>query len=328
MFEYKDSYSFGVAFLLALAAVWLDMVAVRIILLICAATFFIWPLVHKRFKMTFPATLVLVAGIALATGIIWQLSAYGTAWRVAAAQATAVPAPKSPSTPSLAFVFGAPLGDNASASWIMLIKHFGPETAYNCDISFYDNDRTNIEHLWLVAHPNNPYPPPGIADGASRHDVHLDEMNPDGVGGHFIWKPLDPNRQHYTVSISCRDGVFTQTWDISRVDGVLRSAITISHGEAWMKRNPGANPIVFRFVDPEFVRTPLATEVPKSTAAKVVHPGWKPNHTFPVPAAIIDPNGNVQTVSGVKLPDGTTQTDFGSWNILTRHFGDAPQKTD
>jgi hypothetical protein len=68
--------------------------------------------------------------------------------------------------------------------------------------------------------------------------------------------------------------------------------------------------------------TPLATEMPKERKGKVVHPGWKPRYKFEVPAAIIDPNGNVQVVSGVKLPDGSTQTDFGSWNLLTKHLGD------
>lgn len=55
-----------------------------------------------------------------------------------------------PPMPSLVFVFGAPLGDNDSASWIMMLKHFGPGIAYNCDIGFYDDDRKNIEHeCWL-----------------------------------------------------------------------------------------------------------------------------------------------------------------------------------
>lgn len=60
--------------------------------------------------------------------------------------------------PSLLFVFGAPLGDNESTSWIMMLKHYGPNSAHNCDIQFYDNDRKNIEHEWLVKHPNSPFP--------------------------------------------------------------------------------------------------------------------------------------------------------------------------
>jgi hypothetical protein len=46
-------------------------------------------------------------------------------------------------------------------------------------------------------------------------------------------------------------------------------------------------------------------EVPGSGAAKV-HPGWKPNHRFEVPVAIIDSNGNLQVMAAVKVPDGGT----------------------
>ncbi|MGC1659021.1 MAG: DUF4062 domain-containing protein [Candidatus Acidiferrales bacterium] len=223
--------------------------------------------------------------------------------------------------PSLLFVFGVPLGDNDSASWLMLLRHYGPKPAYNCNVEFYDSDRKNIEHQWLVAHPNSPFPPPGLAAGESQKRVYVAETGPEGSPGSFSWNPLDPDRQHYTVSISCRDGVFVEKWEMTRVDGILRSAITIERGPQWVEKNPNLDPVVFKCSDPEFIGTPLATEVPK-LAKKAVHPGWKPNHRFEVPAAIIDPNGNVQVVSGIKLPDGSTLTDFGCWNILTKHFGD------
>jgi hypothetical protein len=225
--------------------------------------------------------------------------------------------------PSLVFVFGAPLGDNDSASWIMMLKHYGPETAYNCDIVFYDDDRKNIEHEWLVKHPDSPYPPPGLA-GESQRSIQVQEAGPEGSIANFVWNPLDPNSQHYTVSISCRDGYFVEKWEVARVNGILRSAITIERGAQWVEKNPGKESVLFRHRDPEFVPTALATEMPKAPKGKVVHPGWKPQYRFPVPAAISDPNGNVQTVSGVKQPDGSTLTDFGSWNILTKHFGDKP----
>lgn len=224
-------------------------------------------------------------------------------------------------TPSLVFVFGTPLGDNDSAQWIMMLKHYGPGSAHNCDVIFYDDDRKNIEHEWLVKHPDSPYPPPGLA-GQSQNRIHIPEAGPEGPVGSFNWNPLDPNSQHYTVSISCRDGVFVEKWEVTRVNGILRSAITIERGPQWVQKNPGRESVVFRYQDPEFVRTSLATEMPKVSKGRVVHPGWKPHHRFEVPAAIIDPNGNVQVVSGIKLPDGSTLTDFGSWNILTKHFGD------
>lgn len=232
-----------------------------------------------------------------------------------------------PFTPSLVFVFGAPLGDNASASWVMLLKHYGPSPAYNCDIGFFDDDRKNIEYEWLTRHPDSPYPPPGLT-GESQKLIHLDEASTEGAPGNFIWTPVNPNSQHYTVSINCRDGVFVEKWEVTRVNGVLRSRITIEHGAQWVEKNPNLDPVVFRYGDPEFVGTALATEMPKTSKGKVVHPGWKPKYRFEVPAAIIDPNDNVQILFGVKLPDGSTQTDFGSWNILTRHFGDneAPSK--
>jgi hypothetical protein len=50
--------------------------------------------------------------------------------------------------------------------------------------------------------------------------------------------------------------------------------------------------------------------------------GLPRNPHFEVPVAIVDPNGNAEVMSGVKLPDGTTKTDFWCWNILTKHFGD------
>ena len=137
-----------------------------------------------------------------------------------------------------------------------------------------------------------------------------------------MWTPLDPNRQHYTVSISCRDGVFVEKWEVARVNGILRSRITIERGPQWIERNPGMDPLVFKLQDPEFVAMPLAEKIPDSHSGKLVHHGWKPNHKFEVPVAIIDPNSNIQVISGVKQPDGSTRTDFGSWNILTKHFGE------
>ncbi len=223
--------------------------------------------------------------------------------------------------PSFVFVIGAPLGDNNSPEWVMMLNHYGPNSAYNCKIRFYDKDRKNIEHEWLVKNPRIPYPPPGLA-GQSQLDVHVPEANPPGPVGDFRWTPLDPDRQHYTVSITCRAGAFEETWEVTRVNGILRTRISIEHGAHWKEKNPGSDPVVFSCVDPEFVTTPLASEAP-AVKRQAVHPGWKPNHRFEVPVAIIDPNNNVQVVCGVKLPEGRTRTDFGCWNLLTRHFGDA-----
>ena len=139
--------------------------------------------------------------------------------------------------------------------------------------------------------------------------------------GSFKWTPVDPDRQHYTASISCRDGIFVENWEVTRVDGVLRAKIRIEHGPQWIEKNPKSNPVVFECIDPEFSSTTLALAFTEAKR-KPVHPGWKPNHLFNFPVAIIDPNGHVQVMSGVKLPDGNVNIDFGCWNILTRHFGD------
>jgi hypothetical protein len=239
---------------------------------------------------------------------------------------TATDIPSTLRTPSLVFVFGVPLGDNDSASWMMTLQHYGPGSAHNCKIEFFDEDRINIQHQWLVAHPNSPYPPPQLT-GESRKQIYVAETGPEGSSGSFQWSPLYPDCQHYTVNIDCRDGVFTEKWEVTRVDGILRSRITIEHGVQWIAKNPNQDPVVFKLEDPEFVSTPFATEVPKNSQGKIVHPGWKPNYRFEVPAAIIDPNGHLQVVSAIKLPDGGTLTDFGCWNILTRHFGDRPNES-
>jgi hypothetical protein len=226
-------------------------------------------------------------------------------------------------TPSLVFVFGVPLGDNASSLWMMVLRHFGPESAHNCTISFYDKDRKNIEHLWLVNNGSPPFLPAGQFD-ASQHTLYVLEANPQGVvPGNFQWSPLDPDRQHYEVTISCRDGYFIEHWEVTRVDGILRSAITIERGPQWVQKNPNLNPVVFSCKDPEFISSSLATEILKSNTAKIVHPGWKPNHTFALPVAIIDPNGHIQ-VAGVKQSNGSILAGGpGSWAILAKHFGDA-----
>lgn len=224
-----------------------------------------------------------------------------------------------PKTPSLVFVFGAPLGDNDSATWIMLLKHFGPDTAYNCQVEFFDDDRKNLEHAWLAKHPDSPFLPAGMFD-KSQSSIYISEADKEGAIGSFQWSPLDPDRQHYTVSVSCRDGAFVERWEVTRVEGVLRAKVVIEHGSQWVGQNPGADPLVFTCQDPQFTGVPLLSATPAPRPK--VNPGWKPNHVFAIPVAIIDPSGHVQIMSGVKQPDGSTLTDFGCWNILTKHFGD------
>jgi hypothetical protein len=203
----------------------------------------------------------------------------------------------------------------------MILKHYGPDQAYNCDIEFIDEDRKNIEHHWLIAHPGSSFLPPGGVAGESQKRIQVPEAGPSGAG-HFRWEPLEPNSQHYSANIICRDGVFVERWEVTRVDGALRSKLVIERGPDWIKRHPTSEPGVFRYVDPEFISAALAVEVP-AKKRKPVNPGWKPNHIFDIPVAIIDPNGHLQILSAIKLPDGSLKTDFGCWNVLTKHFGDA-----
>jgi hypothetical protein len=298
-----------------------------------AALVWLLPLAAPEFIMQLHQRLDGWAGY-LVIGITATILSCGAWWLYGvfltpAIVATEKPAePKEPAsvsrtqTPSLVFVFGVPLGDNDSAEWLMVLKHYGPSLAHNCEIIFYDNDRKNIEHEWLVKNPKVPYPPP--LAGESQKRIYFPEAGPEGSYGSFRWSPINPNSQHYGVSINCRDGYFSEKWEVARINGILRSSITIEHGPQWVEKNPGIESVVFRYQDPEFVPTSLATEMPKVRYGKVVHPGWKPSHRFEVPVAIIDPNGNIQVISGVKAPDGSTITDFGSWNILTKHFGDNP----
>ena len=240
---------------------------------------------------------------------------------------TAAPKPDSDEnkTPSLFFVIGAPLGDNQSEGWIMLIQHYGPNRAYGCNIEFFDRDRKNIEHEWLVKNPNTPFLPAGMFD-ASQLSMSIAEGGPEPSNvASFPWTPLDPNRQHYSVTISCRDGYFVENWEVTRIDDVLRAKVTIEHGPQWIQNHPNLSPVILHCQDQEFIPQPLLSEIPKKHA-KVVHPGWKPNYRVEIPMAIIDPNGHIQVASGVGTPDGGTRTDFGCWNLLTKHFGDGQTK--
>jgi hypothetical protein len=81
MLEYKDSYGYGLAFLLALAGVVIDMTAVRCLLGIAAITLLIWPIFHRRSGMTPAMTLTAVCIIGFVGGIIWQSISYGWPWK-------------------------------------------------------------------------------------------------------------------------------------------------------------------------------------------------------------------------------------------------------
>jgi hypothetical protein len=201
--------------------------------------------------------------------------------------------------PSLVFVFGAPPGDNDSPVWVMMLKHYGPNPAFNCDIEFFDADRKNIERQWLLQHPGSSFPPPGLA-GKSQERFRVPEAGPLGSIESFQWTPLDPDRQHYTASISCRDGVFVENWEVTRVNGVLRTRIKIEHGPQWIEKNPKLDPVVFACTDPEFSTTPLASTLPVAKP-QPINPAWKPNHRFEFP--VVSGGRGWSIVAGQCRPD-------------------------
>jgi hypothetical protein len=69
-FEYRDSYGYGVAVVLVLVSVAVDMIAIRCMLVIVAATLLFWPLLHRRYAMSLPTTLMLVSIFGLMIGAI------------------------------------------------------------------------------------------------------------------------------------------------------------------------------------------------------------------------------------------------------------------
>jgi hypothetical protein len=245
---------------------------------ILGAMSFLWEVQTDRpalWRIAVGVTLWVVIGVGLPECLRWVLRIEHQ--HVRSIQATSVssaPLVK----PSLVFVFGAPLGDNRSSTWIMMLKHYGPSPAHACKITFYDDDRKNLEHEWLLKNPNSPFLPPGMFE-KSQEQIEVLEAGPEGSIGAFHWSPLDLDKQHYTVSIDCRDGVFAEKWEVTRVDGVLRARITIERGPQWAEKNPGSERVVFKCEDPEFVSAPLAIKRPKSNAVHV-HPGWKPNYRF------------------------------------------------
>lgn len=224
---------------------------------------------------------------------------------------TKPPTPKPPFVLSTGFIFGVPLGENYSPDWLMSVQHYGPDPAYNCDFNFYDEDRLHIEHLWLTKHPDSSFPPAGIADGPSQWGLHIDELDPIENPRTFDWKPLNPNQQHYTAEIICRSGQFHEEWNTTRINGFLRTKMILK--QVIYRVNKNYFEQIFGCTDPEFSSAPLAETLPKVWPPHPVNPGWKPNHRFEFPVAILAPNNTIQVAGS-----GYSQ---GCWDLLTKHYG-------
>lgn len=237
----------------------------------------------------------------------------GSGWRVVHMESE-----RQPKTPSFPFVFGAPLGDNVSPVWMMMFKHYGPNPAYNCSVEFYDEDRKHVEYDWLAKHPKLSFVPEEVTGGESQKFFHISELDPVDNPDRFEWRPLDPNNQHYGVEIICRgsDGQFHEDWEVSRIDGSLRTSIKLGRPSPALKRNPDLPAVIFECTDTGFTNFPLLSTMPPNfDISAPINPGWKPHHRFEMPVVIIDPNNNTEVV-GMK---GVSS--LGCWDLLTKHFG-------
>jgi hypothetical protein len=217
---------------------------------------------------------------------------------------------------SFLFLMGAPLGDNDSPVWVMNTLHYGPSSAYNCNLHFIDQDRYHLQHDWLTDHPGETVPEFIRTWDAKSRWEEVEPAPTLGIFG-FKWVPINPDQQHYQLEIICRDGEFAEAWEVTRVNGVLRTHIDIERSSAWVDRHPEFERLVFICTDPDFVMSPQAEltntdiyrEVPK------IDPGWKPSHIFIPPVEVLADDNNyhalkIQTIN------------VGCWDILYRHLGD------
>ena len=216
--------------------------------------------------------------------------------------------------PSVAFVFGAPLGDNDSSSWVMAVGHYGPNPAYNCDLVFYDLARQRIQQQWINEHPGVLFPPQELVGASKKELPHIPELDPsphiDGYS--FNWDPIDPDNHHYRADINCRDGNFHEEWDVERLNGRLRTSVIIDADDEWLAQHPDTDRRLFTCADPQFSKDFLPiTSIPHRTG---VYPGWQANHLYRPPVLIIAPDNSLRSMG---ISNG-----MGCWDILNKHFGD------
>jgi hypothetical protein len=305
---------FGYGFLLAgvgmpyliekfVGQTWAVLVALLCVLL--SIFFLIAGHLHERQGLAVKIISVVVAVALISGGIAWRLRSKTQEKEVSLQPSATTNKPLVSTLESMPFVIGAPLGENYSPKWLMMIHHYGSEPAYNCDIGFSDLDRKNIEHEWLVKHPNSSFPPHNLA-GESQKSFHIAESDPLGIPAKFEWSPLDPNHQHYDVEIVCRNGQFSEDWEVVRVRGFLRTKIKI---ERFFQSEQRSEP-VYSCADPSLESGESEVD-PKKRFPKI-NPGWTPNRIAIFPVAIVDPNQNVEVLT-VGKP--------GCWKCLQEHCG-------
>jgi hypothetical protein len=115
--------------------------------------------------------------------------------------------------PSFVFVTPGFWSPASEPRWYFVINHFGPKPAYNSELSFLDLDRAaQIASQGSVS-------PQQLA----QEEITLlyPEVDPS-TGGNaklFLWAPLIPDHEHYSVRIVSREGTFDETLQIERVAG-------------------------------------------------------------------------------------------------------------
>jgi hypothetical protein len=167
--------------------------------------------------------------------------------------------PKSTTIYSFPFIMGAPLGDNDSPEWMMVVRTYGPPSTYNCNVKFTD------------------------LAGGPTHFLHVNTIPGPNLG--FAWKPVDLNQQHYVVEISCPDIAYKEDWEVGRVQGLLRTRITLTKVFLWDAPEP-----IYSCTDrvSSYSTDPVKLQDKYTT----VNPDWKPNHTFEFPTIIIPSRNN------------------------------------
>ena len=209
------------------------------------------------------------------------------------------------SPPGVPFVIGAPLGENGSSEWVMFIKLYNSEPSYNCLITFEDMDRKNIERL----HYNSQY---SLSKSDSQVEFSPTEIDSNRPAQIFRWSPLAPDSQHYQVNVTCRGKQFQEKWEVTRVDKILLTRITLEE----VTFNPSEkHKRIYECVDKNFYETPLLEDKPQKPLAAPADPRWKPNHAFELPVAIIGMNSNIYVANSAR-------SKAGCWNALYRHLGD------
>jgi hypothetical protein len=188
------------------------------------------------------------------------------------------------------FIVGAPLGDNDSRMWEMIVRPFGvlQSKSYSCDLMFHDLIKQRQKESWLKQRANSKHLPELIKETGVK--ITMPFYTPEN----FKWSSIDPNKQHYHVEITCPNGAYDEDWEIKRIQGQLRTKITIDKVSPWEGQKPES---IYSCIDPVSARPGEPIEfVPQDRYPKV-NTNWKPNHAYEFPVAIIanenDPNSHV-----------------------------------